>query len=130
MESRLSPWVPVWPSHQNPVAMEKQLPASLSRQHSVNALMREREEVVTTSPPPSKQRQQSAGDEEDEKTPLLQEKRDTADVSTKKGWNLRILTLVVVLWIAGILMSSCYSMIAPFFPKEVSFFSLKCIITF
>ena len=99
--------------------MEKQLPASLSRQHSVNALMIERE---ATSPRPPQQ-QSSAADEEEEKTPLLQGKSDLEGVSTKKGtgmWNLRTLTLLVVLWIACILISSCYSMIAPFFPHEVS----------
>ncbi|CAI8043970.1 MFS-type transporter SLC18B1 [Geodia barretti] len=97
--------------------MEKQLPASLSRQHSVNALMIERE---ATSPRPPQQ-QSPAADEEEEKTPLLQGKSDLEGVSTKKGtgrWNLRTLTLLVVLWIACILISSCYSMIAPFFPHE------------
>ena len=48
-----SPAAPLLPpsNYTLPGAMEKQLPASLSRQHSVNALMRARE-LSNSSPPP------------------------------------------------------------------------------
>ena len=102
--------------------MEKQLPASPSRQHSVNALMRARE-LSNSSPPPQEDRE---GDEAGEKTPLLRDDPDVERVSTKKGrrWNWRTLMLMVVLWIACIFISAAYSMIAPFFPHEVSEFDL------
>ena len=116
-ESPAAPLLP--PSHHTlPGAMEKQLPASLSRQHSVNALMRARELSNSSSSPREDREEDEAGEE----TPPLQDDPNVERVSTKKGrrWNWRTLMLIGVLWIACIFISASYSMIAPFFPREVS----------
>ena len=62
--------------------------------------------------------------EEGEKEPLLGSVKvnvggsDNAS-SKKKKWNWRSLALATVLWFATLFISAAYSMIAPFFPKEV-----------
>ena len=56
-----------------------------------------------------------------EETPLLGGTKGVAGKDSGKGrkWSWRSLALVAVLWFAVLFISAAYSMIAPFFPREV-----------
>ena len=56
-----------------------------------------------------------------EQTPLLGSAKKVVGKDSGKGkrWDLRSLVLMGVLWVATLFISAAYSMIAPFFPREV-----------
>ena len=92
---------------------ERLLPSSPSI-HAVEA-HRSKTDANSSKIPPT---------EEGEEEPLLGSVKvkvggsDNAS-NKKKKWNWRSLILATVLWLTTLFISAAYSMIAPFFPKEV-----------
>ena len=101
--------------------MERSLPTSPSpRQHAVNAVLHGTPEVVDRAGLDKEvQKEVVVG----ERTPLLhRDQGDQEQVSLKSGrrHSWRSLVLVMFLWVASLCISASYSMIGPFFPREVS----------
>ena len=73
----------------------------------------------TLSPSPS-EKGESDKDDDGERRPLL-DKDSGKEAESKRGERVkwRSVLVVCVLWFAQIIITSAYSLVAPFFPKEV-----------
>ena len=74
----------------------------------------------TPTPSPSEKERESDKDDDGERRPLL-DKDSGKEAESKRGERVKWRSVLVacVLWFAQIIITSAYSLVAPFFPNEV-----------